>query len=77
MTRGGSAEKKDESRHLDGLAAYVPAIRAGVRALRHEVRLAQASFRPTDEGIHAKDARTLERLADQLDVRCVRYCDPA
>lgn len=62
-------EKPPRTMMLDGLAAFVPAIEAGARALRRQASLARASFRPTDMEYHAKDARALEALAAHLDVR--------
>lgn len=67
--RGGSAERVGPTMSMDGLSAYVPAIRAGVRALRHDAERAYASFRPTDLEQLNRDAETLDRLAHKLDVR--------
>lgn len=62
-------ERPAKTMKLDALAAFVPAIRTGVRAIRRDIDRAHRAFRPTDIELLQKDERALEALAHLLDIR--------
>lgn len=49
------------------LVRFVPALRAGVQALRARERWAANAHAPTDASHAAQEAQALEHLANQLD----------